>query len=178
MLNLYGMLARMASVPTPDWQPFRVNNSTLLEAPRPLQTREGVGDRLRAAAFAEVQAEAAFKWASRHYADASPELKRCWEALAVEERKHRDWLVARMQELEISTDERPVSDMLWHSLIGCESARDFCHYMAGAEERGRRAGVRFHERLSTFDQTTADIFGKIAREELGHIAMAHRFFPS
>ncbi|MBI3554742.1 MAG: hypothetical protein HY074_00595 [Deltaproteobacteria bacterium] len=143
-----------------------------------MHTREGIGDRLRAAAFAEVQAEAAFLWAADHYSDAGTELKNCWGALAVEERKHRDWLVGRMRELDIATDERPVSDMLWNSLVRCASARDFCHYMAGAEERGRRAGERFHERLGAVDKATAEIFGRIAREELGHIAMAFRFFPA
>ena len=37
------------------------------EAPRSIDSLEGVGDRLRAAAFAEIQARDAFLWAPEHY---------------------------------------------------------------------------------------------------------------
>lgn len=164
-------------IATPDWAPFRVDNSILLP-PRPLGTAEGVGDRLRTAAFAEVQAEAAFLWAAEAYADATLELREAWRHLAGEERKHRDWLLTRLQELGRSIDERPVSDVLWHSLRRLTDARAFCHYMAGAEERGRRAGARFHEKLRAHDPVTARIFGRIAEEEQEHIALAYRHFPA
>ena len=35
--------------------------------PRSLNTREGLGDRMRTAAFAEFQAIAAFRWAAEHF---------------------------------------------------------------------------------------------------------------
>lgn len=166
----------MTSRPAPDWSPFQIDSVNLF-APRPLQTRAGIGDRLRTAAFAEVQAEEAFLWAAEFFSDAAPELKSCWRALALQERKHRDWLINRMNELEISLIERPVSDVLWTSLVSCKSAREFCHYMADAEERGRRAGERFHDSLKSSDPKTAAVFGQIALEERAHIEAAFRFFP-
>lgn len=174
--NLYDMVPLMASNSGPDWSPFRVDNAVLL-APRPIFSLEGVGDRLRTAAFAEVQAEAAFLWAAEHYDDATGELREGWRHLAREERKHREWLVGRMRELRVEVCERPVSDVLWRSLTRCATARDFCHYMADAEERGRRAGQRFGEKLREYDATTAEIFAQIAIEEQSHIDLAFRFFP-
>jgi hypothetical protein len=50
--------------------------------------------------------------------------------------------------------------------------------MAGAEERGRRAGERFFESLKTIDPKTAQIFGQIALEERSHIALAYKFYPA
>jgi hypothetical protein len=70
-----------------------------------------------------------------------------------------------------------VSDVLWRSLTRCSSAREFCLYMAGAEERGRRAGERFGERLAAVDPETARVFAQIALEERAHIALANQFFP-
>lgn len=160
------------------WAPFWVD-STIQIAPRPLYQadKQGVGDRLRTAAFAEMQAEAAFLWAARTLTDAPPELQAAWKALASEERKHMNWLLCRMEELGVVIDATPVSDGLWHSLVSCQSARDFCHYMADAETRGRRAGQRFEEQLKSFDHKSAEIFGQIAREEESHIELAYRFFP-
>jgi hypothetical protein len=97
--------------------------------------------------------------------------------LAAEERKHLSWLLGRMNALGVRPEERPVSDVLWRSLTRCASARDFCVYMAGAEERGRRAGERFGERLAAIDPETARIFAQIALEERSHIALANVFFP-
>ncbi|MBI3542164.1 MAG: ferritin-like domain-containing protein [Deltaproteobacteria bacterium] len=162
---------------TPSWEPFAVENGVLL-APRSIVSKEGIGDRLRTAAFAEVQAEAAFLMAAERFAGSAPkELCEAWRALALEERKHRDWLVARMRELAVDPAGRPVSDVLWNSLVRCTTARDFCLYIAGAEERGRKAGERFRERMAEVDPVTADIFGRIATEEVAHIALARRFAP-
>ena len=49
--------------------------------------------------------------------------------------------------------------------------------MANAEERGQKAGFRFHEALVTIDPKSAEIFSKIAHEETAHIALARRYFP-
>jgi hypothetical protein len=83
-----------------------------------------------------------------------------------------------MDELEIPIPGRKVSDFLWHSFMGCADARQFATYMADAEERGRKAGERFHQTLVQTDPVTAEIFRKIAEEEVGHIALARRFFPT
>ena len=174
MLTKYGKLRDMSRT----WEPFRVDSSVQI-APRPLMAadKQGIGDRLRTAAFAEMQAEAAFLWAAENvsWSDASDELREAWRALAVQERKHMGWLMARMTELEIEVADRPVSDALWHSLTTCSTARDFCRYMADAEERGRRAGERFCEKLKPIDPLTAEIFGTIAFEERSHIALALKY---
>ena len=50
--------------------------------------------------------------------------------------------------------------------------------LAGAEERGRRAGERFEEALRERDPETARIFGEIAEEEVAHIQLAWKYFPA
>jgi uncharacterized ferritin-like protein (DUF455 family) len=164
-----------------DWSPFSVISGmsweTRAEAPRALHTREGVGDRLRAAAFAEIQAREAFLWAFDFFVDAPADLRRAWKDLARAEDKHLGWLLKRMGELGIDATERQVSDHLWLSLKTCKTAEEFAIYMANAEERGRKAGERFHLGLLQIDPVSAEIFGKIAEEELAHIALAGRFFP-
>ncbi len=162
-----------------NWEPFYVaQTGKKPDAIRPLNTFDGMGDRLRCAAFAEIQAREAFLWAASHFRDTSEELKRAWTTLAHAEQRHLDWLLARMTTLKIDVKARCVSDQLWVSLISCTSAREFALYMASAEERGRKAGIRFHEALRSTDSITADIFGKIAEEEISHIALAHRYFPA
>jgi hypothetical protein len=161
----------------PSWEPFSVAPSGEKgDIPRALTTIDGVGDRLRSAAFAEIQARDAFLWAAEHYEDAAPELKKAWVDLAAEENKHLNWLLNRMAELKLEIHGRRVSDQLWLSLTTCPSARDFALYMASAEERGRKAGVRFHEALLATDPVSAQIFGKIAEEEVAHIQLAQKFF--
>jgi hypothetical protein len=48
--------------------------------------------------------------------------------------------------------------------------------MASAEERGRKAGERFHAQMLQRDPESARIFGKIAEEEVAHIALARKYF--
>jgi uncharacterized ferritin-like protein (DUF455 family) len=164
---------------TPSWEPFEiVPPGTRSDPPRSLSTPEGVGDRLRSAAFAEIQAREAFLWGAEHYEDASLELREAWRRLAAAEQRHLDWLLRRMSELGVDVRGRKVSDQLWHSLVSCHSAQEFALYMASAEERGRRAGERFHQELRGTDPVTAEIFGKIAEEEVAHIALARRFYPA
>ncbi len=166
-------------IPQPNWNPFRVNSIGLkADAPRSLDTFEGIGDRLRSAAFAERQAREAFIWASTYYDDAPHDLKQAWVELAAAEDRHLDWLLARIEKLQIDLKERAVSDQLWVSLTQCTSAREFALYMASAEERGRVAGVRFFEALYSRDPETAELFRKIAEEEILHIALAQRHFPA
>lgn len=166
------------SIPTPDWAPFKLApKGEHAPPPRSLQSREGVEDRLRSAAFAELQAREAFNWGADHFTDAPDGLRRAWKGLALAEERHLGWLIRRMNELGVKIDERAVSDQLWQSLISCQNARDFAFYMASAEERGRRAGVRFHEAMAKHDPLTSEIFGKIAEEEVEHIRLATRYFP-
>lgn len=162
----------------PNWEPFSITpTGQRPPPPRALSTRDGVGDRLRAAAFAEIQARDAFLWASERFSDASEDLKQAWRILARAEQKHLDWLLDRMRELGFAVKERAVSDHLWQSFQACETAEAFALFMANAEERGRRAGERFYRELVGSDPITAEIFGKIAEEEITHIELARKFFP-
>lgn len=162
-----------------NWEPFvLVPSGKRPDATRSIQTREGVTDRIRAAAFAEIQAREAFLWAADRFDDAPQSLKRAWRALAQAEDRHLNWLLTRLADLGSDVKDRRVSDFLWESLIGCTSAREFAHFMANAEERGRQAGVRFHQALFATDPVTAEIFRKIAEEEVAHIALATQYFPA
>ncbi len=167
-----------APVPvTPNWAPFRLApTGERGDLPRSISTIEGVSDRLRTAAFAEIQAREAFLWAASHFKDAEPALREAWLKLSAEENKHLHWLLRRMEELQLDVRDRTVSDQLWISLTRCTSAREFALYMANAEEWGRKAGERFCDALLKTDPVTAQIFGQIAKEEVAHIALAEKFF--
>lgn len=161
-----------------NWEPFLVAPEGTGHLPiRPLDSLEGVGDRLRSAAFAEIQAREAFLWAAEKFEDAPPALKDAWRTLAREENKHMNWLLTRLTELGIGVRDRMVSTHLWQSFMNCTSAEAFSVYMASAEERGQKAGFRFHEFLKKSDPATAAIFRTIAEEETSHIELARRYFP-
>jgi uncharacterized ferritin-like protein (DUF455 family) len=163
---------------TPDWGPFLVlPRAERAKGPRAIVSKEGIGDRLRAAAFAEIQAYYAFLWASERFEDAPEMLRQNWRGLAFAEERHLGWLLGRMAELGIEVRERGVSDWLWYSLIQCKTAREFAVYIANSEERGRIAGVRFCEAMMPVDSVSASIFGNIAEEEVEHIRLAAKFFP-
>lgn len=162
----------------PNWTPFTLCPPQV----RPPRTRdiatiEGIGDRLRAAAFAEIQAREAFHWAANRFTDAPASLRSAWRGLALAEDKHLGWLLNRMREIGQDVAGRPVSDFLWNSFMNCTTAAEFAWFMANAEERGRVAGERFRDALKEIDPQSAKIFGKIAEEEVEHIALAQRYFP-
>ena len=165
-------------MPSQDWSPFAVCPSGQRpEPPRPISTLAGVGDRLRAAAFAELQAREAFRWAADRYDDAPAELRSAWRTLAEAEQRHLDLLLGRMRELGIDIREREVSTRLWDSLVACANAREFALFIANAEERGRQAGERFRQAMAPVDRPSAEIFGQIADEEIAHVELARRHFP-
>lgn len=159
-----------------NWEPFETC-ARHAPPPRAVHSPEGIADRLRAAAFAEFQALRAFEWAARVFQDAPEELRAGWLHLAEEEKKHMRWLLERLKELGFSVEERRVSTRLWDSLSRCPDARSFARFMASAEDRGRIAGERFFEAMKKVDPTSAEIFRKIAEEEVKHIQLAERFFP-
>lgn len=164
--------------PAPDWAPFAIlPRDVRAPAPRPIETLGGIADRLRTAAFAELQAFHAFNWGADKFDDAPAGLQDAWRALAIEEKKHLGWLLNRMTELNLDVKEFAVSDWLWVSLTRCQSAKEFAVFMASSEERGRKAGVRFYQTLLKTDPVTAKVFGKIAEEEVEHIRLAERFYP-
>ncbi|MBI3300358.1 MAG: hypothetical protein HYZ75_19500 [Elusimicrobia bacterium] len=147
-------------------------------APRSVATPEGVGDRLRAAAFAELQAREAFLWAADAFCDASDVLRREWRALASAEDRHLGWLLGRMAARGEDPAARPVSGRLWAALTSCASAEGFEILIAKAEERGRLAGERFRTAMLPLDPESAAVFGRIADEEAAHVELARRHYPA
>ncbi len=144
---------------------------------RGLEGATGVRDRLRTAAFAEIQARDAFLWASEHFRDVPVELRDAWRKLAGQEQKHLSWLLRRLEALGGSPDDAPVSTRLWDSLLDCKTGREFAVKIAQAEERGRLAAELFRKNLAANDPESARIFGDIADEEVEHVALAKRYFP-
>lgn len=156
-----------------NWAPFDVcEPDAFPPAPRGINTPEGLGDRLRVAAFAELQAREAFRWAADTLVDASPKLRAAWRRIADDEHRHLEMLLGRMAELGVKPDARPVSDRLWRSLRACKSAVEFVPYMRTAEERGRAAEESFRRALELRDPVTSALFGKIADDETEHIALS------
>ncbi len=160
-----------------DWGIFRIKEKNPPKT-RDIETVEGIGDRLRSAAFAEIQARDAFLWAAHTFSDAPFQLKNAWQGLARAENKHLNQLLSRMEDLGQKIEERAVSDRLWKSLTTAKDAESFALYMAAAEERGRQAGERFQKLMAEIDPISSELFGKIAKEEVEHIELAAQFFPS
>lgn len=158
-----------------NWDPFLVcDPDEYAPAPRGASTPEGLGDRLRTAAFAELQAREAFRWAADVLPDAPDALRAAWRRMADDEDRHLQMLLGRMAELGIRPEERPVSDRLWRSLRACQTTKSFVAYMKTAEERGRAAEESFRRSFAQRDPVTAAIFGKIADDEAEHIALGER----
>jgi uncharacterized ferritin-like protein (DUF455 family) len=157
-----------------DWAPFQIGTPPKL---RPLNTFEGVIDRIRTAAFAERQAYYAFLEAARIFADEVPfELVEEWKRIAQEEAKHESWLLRRLLELDQDVSAQPVSLGLYNSFCKCDSPRDFSLYISDSEEKGRIAGLKFVEALKAHDPESARIFAAIALEEIDHVNLAKKFF--
>lgn len=174
-------MSTTGSLTHPNWDPFIVlplDSPDRGPPPRSINSKEGVADRMRAAAFAEIQARDAFYWGAKKFAHEAPlGLIESWIEFAEVEHKHLGWLLKRMEELGFDVKERPVHAHLWVSLVGCTDARSFAHYMANAEERGRKAGERFYHSLKDSDPVTAKVFSQIALEEVEHIQTSFRYYP-
>ena len=156
-----------------NWDPFLVcDPDEYAPAPRGVNTAEGLGDRMRIAAFAELQAREAFRWAADTLLDATDEQRLGWRRIAADEDRHLKMLLGRMAELGIRPEERAVSDRLWRSLRACRTTQEFSAYMKTAEERGRAAEESFRTQFAQRDPVTSAIFGKIADDEAEHIAFA------
>src|SRR5687768_11832317 len=90
------------------WKPFRVEAKA--ERMRSLHKPEGIGDRLRAVAFAELQARDGFLWGIERFPEADPELRNRWGEFAWMEETHAQLLLDRAAELGVDLGERAVSD--------------------------------------------------------------------
>ena len=158
-----------------NWAPFDVcEPDAYAPAPRGVNTPEGLGDRMRVAAFAELQAREAFRWAADVLPDAGATLRAAWRRIADDENRHLEMLLGRMSELGVAPAARQVSDRLWRSLRACKTTPEFVAYMKTAEERGRAAEESFRRQFAERDPVTSAIFGKIADDETEHIALAAR----
>lgn len=162
---------------TIDFSPFDIcQPGERPDKPRPMNTPEGIGDRMRSAAFAELQAIAAFKWAADHFGDAPTELRASWVAQVADESRHYGMIRRRMDELGVVVTEKKVSLGLWEALQDCATGEEFCIMIAMAEERGRRAGLKLAGHLKHADPATARIFLEIAEDEVAHVALAETHF--
>ena len=160
-----------------DWKPFVVcPPEEYAPSARGMGGPDGLGDRLRTAAFAERQAFAAFLWAADAFTDASDELRAAWRRIGLEEEVHLNLLLGRMAELGVV--DRPVSDRLWRRLTTAKTAAEFSVMMREAEARGQAAEESFRRSLAQRDPVTAAIFGRIADDEAEHLALADRLSAS
>ena len=155
------------------WSPYKIGLPARI---RPINTSQGLGDRLRLVAFAERQAFHSFNEAAQKFIDAPVELREAWRKLAMDEAKHESWLLKRLVEIGEDVSASSVGLNLYHSLQKCQTAKDFAFYISDAEERGRVGAEKFAEALAITDPITAQIFKNIAFEEREHIALAARFF--
>jgi len=144
--------------------------------PRSLASEDGLGDRLRTAAFAEWQAITAFKWAAEYFTDAPEQLRADWAAQVADEELHYQLIIQRMTELGIDPAGRPVSAGLWYSLSRCETGKDFCLSIVAAEERGRQAALKLIQFLADTDPATVAVFKKVVEDEVSHVALAETYF--
>jgi len=155
------------------WLPYLIGQPSRM---RPLNTTEGLGDRLRLIAFAERQAFHAFNEAIIRFPNSPKGLLEAWHWVALEEAKHESWLLNRLAAIGQKIEDRPVSLNLYYSLQNCQTPKDFALYISDAEERGRIGAEKFAEVLKTQDPETAEIFKQIALEEKAHIALVDKYF--
>ena len=155
------------------YSPFRCNffkGDTI----RPLSSPEGVADRLRVVAFAELQARDAFQWGAERFLGEAPDAwVESWKSFSLVEDRHAQMLLDRMQALGIDPGARVVSDKLSHLCRATDKPLDFLFILSSAEERGMEAGFILGKEMQAFDATSAAIFQQIAEEEVEHVRMAN-----
>ncbi len=160
-----------------DWKPFVLCTPGQRPArPRDIRLTEGLGDRLRTAAFAELQAVRAFSWAVDRFDDVPEGLADDWRRQIPQEQQHLAMILQRMAELGIEPAGRPVSPRVWESVRDCETGKQFCLYICSAEERGRLAGIQLCQALQETDPKTVAIFQSIVDDEEAHVALAATYY--
>lgn len=173
----WATLTSSGYAPVMDWTPFTIcAPGERPPRPRAFRLSEGLGDRMRTAAFAELQAVRAFTWAVERFDDVPPGLLAAWRRQIPEEQQHMTLILDRMAELGVAVDEVPVAPRIWESIEDCTSGEQFCVYMASAEERGRRAGLLLIRALEGTDPETARVFQQIVDDERAHVALADTYF--
>ena len=160
-----------------DWTPFKLcAPGQRPPRPRDLGLPEGLGDRLRTAAFAEMQAVHAFTWAVSRFDDVPEGLLDDWRRQIPQEEQHLALILQRMTELGLEPGARPVAPLIWESVRECATGKQFCLYIASAEERGRQAGMRLCQALQDTDPETVAIFQSIVDDERAHVALAATYY--
>lgn len=154
------------------WAPFRVEGLKP-EYVRPLRSVGGVEDRLRLVAFAELQARDLFQFGVEHWGSLVPDLWiESWRRFAEVENRHAQMLLDRMMELGFDPGARTVSDKLWRLCEKAETPEDFLFLLSSAEERGMEAGFVLGKEMAAVDEGSAQVFLRIAEEEIEHVQMA------
>ncbi len=154
------------------WAPFCVVQGRP-EKMRSLRSPQGVGDRLRAVAFAEIQAREGFLWGARTFIDAPQEWKDTWLRFAEMENTHAQLLLNRAAELNVDVSERSVSASLMRMFRAADTAEVFYYLISTAEQRGMEVGLSMIKPMREVDAESAAIFERCAKEEEEHIAAAH-----
>ncbi len=154
------------------YSPFRTTTGKP-DAIRSLESAEGVADRLRVVAFAELQARDLFRYGCERFADTAPaEWRADWSRFAEVEDLHAQLLLSRMAELRVAPGERAVSDKLSRLCRAAEDPVTFLFLLASAEERGMESGNVLGKQMAPVDAESAALFARIAREEVEHVASA------
>lgn len=156
-----------------NWQPFRVGRRP--DRIRSLKSPEGIGDRLRAVAFAELQARDGFLWGIARFPEAPAAWREAWSRFAAMENRHAQLLLDRAAALNIDLGARVVTDNLLRMFHSATDAEIFLYQISTAEERGMDVGSSMVEPMQSVDPETAEIFRICVAEEEEHVATARQF---
>ena len=154
------------------WKPFRVEKRA--DKLRSIQSAEGIGDRLRIVAFAELQAREGFLWGVEQFREAPSEWREYWKEFSQMENCHAQLLLDRATELNLKLEERAVSDSLFKSFLKAKTPEAFFYLMATAEERGMDIGLSMVDTMRSIDEKSAEVFYRCAKEEVEHIEAAKK----
>ena len=155
-----------------NWEPFQVKDKA--DKLRSVRNVEGVKDRLRVVAFAELQARDGFLWGIERFPLAEKEWREYWQTFSQMENRHAQLLLDRAKELDLILSDRAVSNALFKSFLSASSPETFFYLMATAEERGMEIGLSMVESVRSVDRKSAEIFCLCAEEEVEHITVAKR----
>ncbi len=154
------------------YHPFRLGKPDTI---RPLSAPEGVADRLRVVAMAELQARDLFRYGAERFGALVPTLwGEHWRRFAEVEDRHAQMLLTRMGELGVDPAARLVSDKLTRLCRATEDPVLFLFLLSSAEERGMEAGNVLGKQMRAVDPASAALFAQIAEEEVEHVDSAHQ----
>lgn len=154
------------------WTPFKVHPKKT-DVVRAMTAPEGIEDRLRLVAFAELQARDAFLWGALQYKGKAPDpWIKSWEEFARVEDRHAQMLLNRMSEVGADPGARQVSDKLSRLCMASTDPVIFLFLLSSAEERGMESGNILGEQMKAVDPISAQVFLQIASEEVEHVQMA------